>query len=109
MKILFFCQLYKAYTSKNPPSKEFLQSLNFFEIFISDLYTPYNIVNEDYKSKYIYLLAYASCTIEDEEILNETISAINNSLQICSTRIDYSTIEKSTQELMPLLKQLLKS
>eukprot|EP01080_Neovahlkampfia_damariscottae_P009737 gene9737-2064_t len=97
-------KLYKAYKSTNPPSKEFLQNLHFFEIFVSDLYTPYNIVNEEHKSKYVYLLAYASCTIEDEDVLNQTISAINSSLEICSTRIDYSNIEKSTQELMPLLK-----
>lgn len=52
--------LYKLYTASDPPPVELIRIPQFLELLIDALFTPNSKINQEHKSKYIYLLAYAS-------------------------------------------------
>lgn len=56
--------LYKMFTSANPPPVELIRVPQFLEIFIDSLFKPGAKVNPEHKSKYMFLLAYASVVVE---------------------------------------------
>ncbi|KAI6225904.1 Negative elongation factor D [Aphelenchoides besseyi] len=58
-------QLYQAFIDPNPPPVELIRDPLFIDILINSLFNATAPkMNLDYKPKYIYLLAYASCVGE---------------------------------------------
>ena len=62
-------QLHKLYNSSDPPPVELLRIPQFLQLLIDALFKPGSKLNQEHKSKYIFLLAYASsvCDIQCQE------------------------------------------
>jgi len=106
-------QLHKLYTSSDPPPVELLRIPQFLELLIDSLFKPGSKLNQEHKSKYIYLLAYASSvcdtysvkkggrkTINKDE-LKGTMQALEKVHSICS-------VTKANMELLAELDTLYK-
>jgi len=52
--------LHKHYNQADPPPVDLIRIPQFLELLIDALFKPNSRVNQEHKSKYIYLLAYAS-------------------------------------------------
>ena len=53
-------QLHKLYSSTDPPPVELIRIPQFLNLLVEALFKPGSKINQEHKSKYIYLLAYAS-------------------------------------------------
>jgi len=53
-------QLHKLYSSQDPPPVELIRIPQFLNLLVESLFKPGSKINQEHKSKYIYLLAYAS-------------------------------------------------
>jgi len=106
-------QLHKLYTSSDPPPVELLRIPQFLELLTDSLFKPGSKVNQEHKSKYIFLLAYASSvcdtysvkkggrkTINKDE-LKGTMQALEKVHSICSST-------KGNMELLAELDTLYK-
>jgi len=106
-------QLHKLYNSSDPPPVELLRIPQFLELLIDSLFKPGNKVNQEHKSKYIFLLAYASSvcdtysvkkggrkTINKDEVKG-TMQALEKVHSICSST-------KGNMELLAELDTLYK-
>lgn len=108
--------LYKSYSGAGgghvgdylPPPVELIRAPQFLELLIDALFKPGSKLNPEHKSKYVYLLAYASSVYEiwkrnarvsvKQDELKPTIQAIDKVHQIC-----YS---KGTNEIVTELQGL---
>lgn len=52
--------LYKLYNHTDPPPVDLIRIPQFLELLIDALFRPESKINQEHKSKYIFLLAYAS-------------------------------------------------
>ncbi len=52
--------LHRLYSHPDPPPVDLIRIPQFLELLIDALFRPSSKVNQEHKSKYIYLLAYAS-------------------------------------------------
>ncbi|ODM91571.1 Negative elongation factor D, partial [Orchesella cincta] len=79
--------LYKAYNTKVPPPVELIRVPQFLELLIDTLFKPGSRLNPEHKSKYVFLLAYASSVngINQAE-LKPTINAIEKVHEICYSK-----------------------
>ncbi|KAL9648739.1 hypothetical protein ABK040_003676 [Willaertia magna] len=90
-------KLFKYYSGNNPPPVELLQSSDVLDLFIHDLFNPAKKINQVHRSKYIYILAYAtSCNSEDDyntqqNIIKPIINALEKTINICTN----TTLPKS--------------
>jgi len=106
-------QLHKLYNSSDPPPVELLRIPQFLELLIDCLFKPGSKLNQEHKSKYIFLLAYASSvcdtysvkkggrkTINKDEVKG-TMQALEKVHSICSSA-------KGNMELLAELDTLYK-
>jgi len=56
--------MYQLYSEDNPPPVAFLRVPQLFELLVDALYAPGRVINEDYRAKYIYVLAYGVSVTE---------------------------------------------
>lgn len=95
--------LFRAYSGAGgrggdamPPPVELIRMPQFLELLIDALFKPGSKLNPEHKSKYVYLLAYASSVYEiwkrntrvsvKQDELKPTIQAIDKVHQICYTK-----------------------
>ncbi|ESN92288.1 hypothetical protein HELRODRAFT_157967 [Helobdella robusta] len=94
--------LYKWYSSNNPPPAELIRSPQFLDLFLDALFKPGSQINPEHKSKYIYILSYASCVVEvwkkgvrrsvNREELESTISSLEEGHMLCSEIKTYTEL-----------------
>jgi len=83
--------LYRNYSSSEPPPLDLIRIPQFLELLVDCLFKPGIKLNPEHKSKYIYLLAYASSVYEvnkkslNKDELKMTMQAIEKVHTICST------------------------
>lgn len=105
-------QLHKLYIStSDPPPVDLIRIPQFLELLIDALFKPGSKINQEHKSKYIYLLAYASSVCDNwnfkrgtrkslnKEELKGTTQAVEKVHSICS-------ISKGSTELIAELGTL---
>eukprot|EP00088_Acartia_fossae_P013799 TRINITY_DN17301_c0_g1_i1.p1 TRINITY_DN17301_c0_g1~~TRINITY_DN17301_c0_g1_i1.p1 ORF type:complete len:589 (+),score=153.64 TRINITY_DN17301_c0_g1_i1:41-1807(+) len=90
-------QLHRLYNSSDPPPVELIRIPQFLQLLIDALFKPGAKINQEHKSKYIFLLAYASSvcdtwsmkrgsrkTLNKDEVKG-TSQALEKVHSICST------------------------
>ncbi|XP_023330402.1 negative elongation factor D [Eurytemora carolleeae] len=89
-------QLHKLYSSSDPPPVELIRIPQFLQLLIEALFRPGAKINQEHKSKYIFLLAYASSVCDtwsmkkgNRKTLNKdevkgTMQALEKVHSICS-------------------------
>ena len=70
-------QLHKLYNSSDPPPVELLRIPQFLELLIDSLFKPGSKLNQEHKSKYIFLLAYASSVCDTYSVKKGGRKSIN--------------------------------
>jgi len=85
--------LFKFYSSSEPPPVDLLRNSKFLDMLISYFFEPNAKPNEEHKSKYLYLLAYACSVAEsykkslrkgyNKDELKATQDCIEKAYQIC--------------------------
>ena len=71
-------QLHKLYTStSDPPPVDLIRIPQFLELLIDALFKPGSKINQEHKSKYIYLLAYASSVCDNWNFKRGTRKSLN--------------------------------
>jgi len=90
-------QLHRLYNTSDPPPVELLRIPQFLQLLIDALFKPGAKINQEHKSKYIYLLAYASSVCDtwsmkrgsrkslNKEEVKGTSQALEKVHSICST------------------------
>jgi negative elongation factor C/D len=106
--------LYRCYSANTPPPPiDLIRNPQFLELLVDSLFKAGVKINQEHKSKYIYLLAYASSVSETtsgkkgankqkvlhKEELKPTISAIEQVHSICN-------LNKGSTELIAEIQQL---
>lgn len=93
--------LFRNYSSTVPPPIDLIRNPQFLELLVDSLFKSGVKINQEHKSKYIYLLAYASSVCEthqksknggnqlgkrnlNKEELKNTISAIEKVHAVCN-------------------------
>ncbi|KAF0973276.1 hypothetical protein FDP41_008483 [Naegleria fowleri] len=94
-------KLYKYYSNSNPPPVEFIQSSDVLDLLVQDLFNPSKKVNPAHRPKYIYVLAYASSVVGENNHtnLNPLSAALEKAISICSN----TTLPKSVSIFRPCL------
>jgi len=90
-------QLHKLYNASDPPPVELIRIPQFLQLLIDALFKPGSKLNQEHKSKYIFLLAYASSvcdtysvkkggrkTLNKDEVKG-TMQALEKVHSICSS------------------------
>lgn len=102
--------LYRNYSTPDPPPIDLIRNPQFLDLLVDSLFKTGIKVNPEHKSKYVYLLAYASSvcevfakkgnkrTIKNEE-LKSTMQAIEKVHAICNVNMSSSEL---IGELQPL-------
>jgi hypothetical protein len=100
-------KLYSIYS--NPEiersSVQFLRNPNLIEIFLKDLFNPFKTINITHKSKYFYILSYATTisdnnSIEDSNYeLQETLKGLEIVVPICHKNSFGSELQASLNDL----------
>ena len=70
-------QLHKLYASNDPPPVDLIRIPQFLELLIDALFKPGSKINQEHKSKYIYLLAYASSVCDNWNFKRGTRKSLN--------------------------------
>jgi len=83
----------KVLGSADPPPVELIRNPQFLELLVDALFVPGSRINPDHKSKYIFLLAYASSVAEtykksqrksiNKDELKATVEAVEKVHEIC--------------------------
>ncbi|KAK2156330.1 hypothetical protein LSH36_216g06069 [Paralvinella palmiformis] len=106
--------LYTMYTSSDPPPVDMIRSPHFLDLFIQCLFKPGSKINPDHRPKYVYLLSYASCAVENwkkgmrksvsKEELKMTSQAIEKIHSLCSENKVSSELIADVSTLFQCLK-----
>lgn len=104
--------LYRCYTSNSPPPIDLLRNSQFLDLLVDTLFKAGVKINQEHKSKYIHLLAYAASVSETapkkgankhkvlhKEELKATVQAIEQVHSICN-------LNKSSTELIADIQSL---
>lgn len=104
--------LFRNYSAVDPPPIDLVRNPQFLELLVDSLFKAGVKINPEHKSKYIYLLAYASSVCDvpgkkgsqskrniNKEELKPTIQAIEKAHGICN-------MNKGSQELIAELQSL---
>lgn len=106
--------LYRNYSSTVPPPIDLIRNPQFLELLVDSLFKSGVKINQEHKSKYIYLLAYASSVCEtlqkgksgkrnlNKDELKNTITAIEKVHAVCN-------VNKGSTELIADLHMLYNS
>ena len=70
-------QLHKLYSTNDPPPADLIRIPQFLELLIDALFKPGSKINQEHKSKYIYLLAYASSVCDNWNFKRGTRKSLN--------------------------------
>ena len=94
-------KLYKHYSSPSPPPVELIQSSDIMDLLIQDLFNPAKKINQVHRSKYVFVLAYASSVTSESTNVNLSpiIAALERTITICSD----TTLPKSVSIFRPFL------
>eukprot|EP01117_Protostelium_nocturnum_P012647 TRINITY_DN4655_c0_g1_i3.p2 TRINITY_DN4655_c0_g1~~TRINITY_DN4655_c0_g1_i3.p2 ORF type:complete len:569 (-),score=175.29 TRINITY_DN4655_c0_g1_i3:1490-3196(-) len=95
-------KLHNIYTGENPPTVQFLRNPQFLDILTRDLFNPHKPINSNYKSKYLSLLAYASCVEDgssDRTEYKEALRALEIINPICMENSFGSELQSSMEEI----------
>eukprot|EP01114_Cavostelium_apophysatum_P017848 TRINITY_DN5391_c0_g1_i1.p1 TRINITY_DN5391_c0_g1~~TRINITY_DN5391_c0_g1_i1.p1 ORF type:complete len:603 (+),score=146.86 TRINITY_DN5391_c0_g1_i1:116-1924(+) len=95
-------KLYTLYSGNNPPSVEFLRLPLLFDLLIKDLFNPGKTINPTYKSKYLFVLAYAAtmdAKKSGEAELKTTLKALEIVQPICQRNSYGSELQASIGDL----------
>lgn len=105
-------QLYRHYTALDPPPIELIRNPQFLELLVDSLFKAGVKINPEHKSKYIYLLAYATSVVDtpgkkgpqgkrvlNKDELKPTTQAIEKVHAICN-------VNKGSTELIAELQTL---
>lgn len=88
--------LFRNYSTSEPPPIDLIRNPQFLELLVDALFKAGVKINQDHKSKYIYLLAYASSVSETQrkgpgkqriivkDELKTTIAAVEKVHVICN-------------------------
>uniref|UniRef100_A0A182YCW6 Uncharacterized protein n=1 Tax=Anopheles stephensi TaxID=30069 RepID=A0A182YCW6_ANOST len=85
--------LYRNYTSPEPPPIDLIRNPQFLDLLVDSLFKVGTKINQEHKSKYIYLLGYAASVSEiptkkgqpkGHRVLKATIIAIEKVHAICN-------------------------
>ncbi|ELT99304.1 hypothetical protein CAPTEDRAFT_160748, partial [Capitella teleta] len=106
--------LYKMYNSNDAPPVEIIRSPQFIELFLDALYKPGAKINPEHRTKYVFLLAYASCVVEtkkkggrkaiSKDELKATCNAIEKTHALCSENKGSSELVADVGTLFQCLK-----
>ncbi|MCP9257979.1 Negative elongation factor D [Dirofilaria immitis] len=100
-------QLYQQYVSSNPPPVELIREHFFVDMLIDSLFAYEGIkVHIDHRSKYVYLLAYASSVGEQKTATGRVQNRQELNMTKDSIERIISLLEK-TDDLMKEMKSLL--
>jgi len=69
--------LHRLYSQPDPPPVDLIRIPQFLELLIDALFKPGSRINQEHKSKYIYLLAYASSVCDTWNYKKGTRKALN--------------------------------
>ena len=69
--------LHKFYTQPDPPPVDLIRIPQFLELLIDALFKKGSKINQEHKSKYIYLLAYASSVCDNWNFKRGTRKNLN--------------------------------
>ncbi|KAL5277155.1 NELFCD family protein [Megaselia abdita] len=105
-------QLYRHYTALDPPPIELIRNPQFLELLVDSLFKAGVKINPEHKSKYIFLLAYATSVVDtpgkkgpqgkrvlNKDELKSTTQAIEKVHAICN-------VNKGSTELIAELQTL---
>ncbi|XP_064599061.1 negative elongation factor D-like [Liolophura sinensis] len=95
--------LFKMYSEANPPPVELIRVPTFLDLLIECLFKPNFRINPEHKSKYMFILSYASSIAEvykkgvrksiNKEDLKATVQSVEKAHTLCS-------VSKGSSELM---------
>ncbi len=69
--------LHRLYTANDPPPVDLIRIPQFLELLIDALFKKGSKINQEHKSKYIYLLAYASSVCDNWNFKRGTRKSLN--------------------------------
>ena len=69
--------LHKLYSTNDPPPVDLIRIPQFLELLIDALFKKGSKINQEHKSKYIYLLAYASSVCDNWNFKRGTRKSLN--------------------------------
>lgn len=72
--------LYRNYSSTVPPPIDLIRNPQFLELLVDSLFKSGVKINQEHKSKYIFLLAYASSVCETHQKGNKSSGGGGNQL-----------------------------
>lgn len=82
-------QLYKMYSSNDPPPIELIRMPQLLCLLIKALFKPGAVVNPDHKHKYIFLLAFATCAHETWRKVS-ILKIVKDKDKVCTHKIFFN-------------------